>query len=103
MKTETKRPWITLCRRTEDPKLLYIEKLLATHGIDSRRNGYSFHGPILEVRRQDLEAAWEMLMVIDEYPDHDEMFERNPPGFDEWVEHHGEWVPCNLQDRFIGG
>lgn len=48
--------WTALCRRTEDPKLAYIEGLLDARGIPHRRNGESLHAPILEV--PDTPAAW---------------------------------------------
>lgn len=53
--------WVTYCKRTEDPKLAFIEKMLAERGIESRRNGHSWHAPILEVDESDLDAAWAML------------------------------------------
>jgi hypothetical protein len=66
--------WTRLCKRTEDPKLAYVEKALAEAGIPSRRNGYSFHAPILEVPEADYEAAWKILDPIDDVPDDDVMF-----------------------------
>ena len=46
-------------KRTEDPKLAYIEAELTRRGVVHRRNGSSFHAPILEVdetRLADAEA-----------------------------------------------
>jgi hypothetical protein len=60
--------WKTFCKRTEDPKLATIERLLRERGIPSRRNGESFHAPILEVPEGHLEAAW-ALMDEDVYGD----------------------------------
>ena len=33
--------WVTLCKRTEDPKLAFIEALLTARGIPSQRAGRS--------------------------------------------------------------
>jgi len=72
--------WETFCKRTEDPKLSYIERMLDARGIPHRRNGESWHAPILEVPEQHLAAAWEMLgedvdgRRLDDIPDDDLMF-----------------------------
>jgi len=57
----TLTPWVCFTKRTEDPKLAWIERRLADCGIPSRRNGHSFHAPILEVLAQDEAAAWAFL------------------------------------------
>ena len=41
--------WVTLCKRTEDPKLSYIERLLTQCAIPHKRSGESWHAPILYV------------------------------------------------------
>ena len=51
------------CKRTEDPKLSYIESLLDSRKIRHRRNGFSAHGPILEVDSRKTDAAWELLSL----------------------------------------
>lgn len=66
--------WRTFTRRTEDPKLAWLERELKRVGIPSRRRGRSFHAPILEVRRRDLARAWEVLDPVDDVPDDDPMF-----------------------------
>lgn len=43
-------------------------------GIDSRRNGESFHAPILEVPEASLDLAWEILDPVDDVADDDPMF-----------------------------
>lgn len=53
--------WTMFCKRTEDPKLRYIEMRLDDIGIPHRRNGESFHAPILEVPDDRLEEADQML------------------------------------------
>jgi hypothetical protein len=80
--------WTTLCKRTEDPKLRFIEALLKARGIPCRRAGYSFHAPILQVREEDEVAAWDVLgeklpgrgrrHTLDDMPDDHPLFE----GFD---------------------
>lgn len=53
--------WVTLCKRTDDPKLGWIERTLAARGIPSRRNGESWHAPILEVPAEHEQAGWDLL------------------------------------------
>lgn len=55
--------WVMLCKRTEDPKLAYIEHMLEGEGIDTRRNGESWHAPILEVRATQAERAWALISM----------------------------------------
>lgn len=61
--------WTTLCRRTNDPKLRWIQRRLDERDIPNRRNGESFHAPILEVDERRLGDAWEILEPIDDEPD----------------------------------
>lgn len=61
--------WKTLTRRTDDPKLSWLEDRLKAHGIPSRRNGHSFHAPILEVPAEHTEAAWTILDAVVEMDD----------------------------------
>jgi hypothetical protein len=70
--------WKTFTRRTEDPKLRWLQHELARAGIPNRRNGESFHAPILEVPAEKEEAAWAILTpALDAVPDDDERF-RDP-------------------------
>lgn len=55
--------WQTFCRRTEDPKLAWIERHLTAMGIPHRRHGESVHAPILEVPRAYLEQAYAFLAM----------------------------------------
>jgi hypothetical protein len=41
--------WVILCKRTNEPKLSWIESQLDDLGIPNRRDGESFHAPILTV------------------------------------------------------
>lgn len=63
--------WVVLCKRTNDPKLAWLEYRLEGAGIRCRRNGESFHAPILEVDRSQEEEAWAILDLVDEIPDDD--------------------------------
>jgi len=53
--------WEQLTKRTDDPKLAHLEHILTEAGIQHRRNGSSFHAPILEVPADSLDQAWAML------------------------------------------
>lgn len=76
--------WVMFTKRTNDPKLKWLEDTLARNGIKSRRNGESFHAPILEVRQKNLAAAWKILTPIDDVADDDprwlEPYNVNPNG-----------------------
>ena len=61
-------------RRTNDPKLLHLQKLLNLAGIVNRRNGETWHAPILEVDSTKLDQAWSILDPIDDIPDNDSQF-----------------------------
>lgn len=70
--------WTGFTRRTEDPKLAYLEHRLTAMGIPHRRNGDSFHAPILEVDSTRHDEAYALLSEpdakhgrLDEVPDDD--------------------------------
>lgn len=75
--------WETLCKRTEDPKLAFIEAWLDNLGIPHRRNGHSWHAPILEVPADLHDFAYEQILmapderygIFDEVPDDDGLFD----------------------------
>ena len=67
--------WAVFTRRTDDPKLGWLQRQLEVAGIVSRRNGRTFHAPILEVPAEDLDDAWALLDPVDEVPDDDERWE----------------------------
>ena len=69
--------WTIFCKRTEDPKLAYIESMLDAHCIPHRRHGDSFHAPILQVPAPCLDDAMTLLKPIDEVRDDHPRF-RNP-------------------------
>lgn len=76
--------WVTFTRRTDDPKLAYLEERLTEASIPHRRNGESFHAPILEVPEEHLDRATDMLsdpydvddalVPFDEIEDDDPLF-----------------------------
>ena len=66
--------WVQFTKRTDEPKLSWLEGKLAEQGIPSRRNGSSRHAPILEVDASQLDAAWNLLDELDDVADDDEMF-----------------------------
>lgn len=66
--------WVRFTKRTEDPKLRWLERQLTVAGIRHRRNGHSFHAPVLEVPEHQLEAAWAILRPVDDVDDDDERF-----------------------------
>jgi len=66
--------WTTFTRRTNDPKLAWLEGQLSEAGIKSQRNGESFHAPILEVPVDSLDKAWDILDPVDDLPDDDPRF-----------------------------
>lgn len=74
--------WEVLTRRTEEPKLTWLEKRLNENEIPCLRSGYSFHAPILKVPEQYLAAAWEILGPVDHIPDDDPQFTCNTKPFE---------------------
>ena len=68
--------WVTFTRRTDGLKQRWLRRQLDRAGIQHRLNGWSFHGPILQVPEKDLERAWEFLPpMIDEAADDHMAFE----------------------------
>ena len=72
--------WTMLCKRTEDPKLAWLEAKLTLARIDHRRNGESWHAPILEVDERRIDDAWAILTPVDDIPDDDPMWTDDPDG-----------------------
>ncbi len=69
--------WMLFTKRTEDPKLSWLERRLQEVGIESRRHGESRDAPILEVRRRDLHEAWAILTpAVDAMEDDHPAFSR---------------------------
>lgn len=68
-------PWVIFTRRTNDPKLTWLEGQLKQAGIQSERRGASFHAPSLWVKQVDLAAAWDILGPVDDLADDDFRFQ----------------------------
>lgn len=66
--------WVTFTRRTDEPKLTWLERQLDSAGIRNRRNGASAHAPILQVQEEDLVDAWAILSPVDDIADDDPQF-----------------------------
>ena len=66
--------WYTLTRRTEEPKLSWLEARLTEAEIPNRRNGETRNAPILEVPGDNWDAAWDILIPVDDIPDDDPQF-----------------------------
>jgi hypothetical protein len=71
--------WVMFTRRTNDPKLAWLERRLRAAGIPSRRNRRSFHAPILEVPEEHLDRAREILALVDDVDDDDPRFLKPEP------------------------
>ena len=57
------REWAMVCKRTDDPKLAWIENRLDALGIEHRRGIPSFHAnATLEVPAEQETAFWEFMM-----------------------------------------
>ena len=71
--------WACFTRRTNEPKLTWLEQRLEEKGIPYRRNGSSSHAPILEVLATRIDEAWLELGPVDALPDDDPMFIQKKP------------------------
>ena len=69
--------WVTICRRTNDPKLAWLERQFDDHKnpIPHRRNGESWHAPILEVPEDRYIDAQDILHPVDDIDDDDPRWE----------------------------
>lgn len=89
-----KARFVQFTKRTGGPKLRWLELRLDEAGIAHRRNGSSFHAPILEVDKDKLDASWAILSgklddadsrSIDDMDDEDPYFlavlQEDDPGF----------------------
>lgn len=54
--------WVSFTRRTNEPKLNWLEAQLSALQIPNRRHGDSFHAPVLQVPRSYLNDAWSVLV-----------------------------------------
>jgi hypothetical protein len=75
--------WTMLTKRTNDPKLAWLENRLHDMGIETRRSGESWHAPIMEVPAEHHQKAWDFLgspfdesgQSVDDVEDNDPVFE----------------------------
>jgi hypothetical protein len=74
--------WSTFTRRTNNPKLAWLEYQLDLQAIPHRRRGQSAHAPILEVPDVFLDAAWDILLPVDDVPDDAQIYQ------DFWQQYH---------------
>ena len=70
--------FVRFTKRTNDPKLAWLENRLREAGIPSRRSGCSWHAPILEVPESKFAEAWGVITPVDDVPDDDPMFQEVP-------------------------
>lgn len=93
-----KTKWELFTKRTNEPKLSYLEERLHQAGIKYKREGRSFHAPCIYVDANQASQAWDILSEkwlkkstlagaglggrtpLDEIPDDDARFE----AFDEY-------------------
>ena len=68
--------WVQFTKRTNDPKLEWLQAALTKAGIANRRYGRSFWAPIMQVKPQDLERASAILDPVDDIPDNDPQFSK---------------------------
>ena len=66
--------WVLFTRRTDYPKLGWLMTKLQQALIPHQLNGNSRHAPRLEVRKDQLDAAWNILDRVDGIPDDDSQF-----------------------------
>lgn len=72
---EKHNEWIQFTKRTNEPKLSWLEGELDKLNIAHRRNGNSWHAPITEVKGvTDWSRAMNILAEVDDIPDDDERF-----------------------------
>jgi hypothetical protein len=67
--------WVTFTKRTNDPKLSWLEDKLDEAMIPHKRDGKSFHAPICKVPTCSYDKAMDILILVDDIPDNDKMFE----------------------------
>jgi hypothetical protein len=65
---------VQFTKRTNDPKLSWLEDQLDKAGIEYKREGESFHAPILYVEESREDDAWAILNPVDDIPDDDPQF-----------------------------
>jgi len=69
--------YVQFTKRTNDPKLKWLEGELDEAGIKHYRDGESFHAPIMMVEKDKEEEAWDILGPVDNVPDDDKRYQDN--------------------------
>lgn len=72
--------WKAITRRTDDPKLAWIERRLDEHNIPHMRSQVaSWHAPILLVPEDRATQAGDLIWRIDHVDDQDPRWEQDAP------------------------
>lgn len=66
--------WVMFTKRTNEPKLSWLERQLDAARIPHRRAGESWHAPITQVPAAFLEPALAILRPVDDTPDDNPRF-----------------------------
>lgn len=69
--------FVLFTKRTNNPKLAWLERKLEEAGIAFKRTGESYHAPILRVLLKDERRAWQILDPVDDILDDDPRFDQN--------------------------
>jgi hypothetical protein len=85
--------WVMFTKRTNEPKLSWLERQLTAAGIPHRRNGQSFWAPILEVPCEYLAKADPILDPVDDIPDDDPRWADPAPRYSVQRTDY-KWSPC---------
>ena len=85
----TEEEMVILTAVTDDPKLGALEEMLVRKGIPSKREGMSFHIPILKVPKDDLKSAMEILDPIKSVPDDHSAWTREESTWDMFLRAEG--------------
>ena len=67
--------WVTFTKRTNNPKLSWLESKLDDAMIPHKRMGRSFHAPICKVPKCSYDKAMDILIQVDDISDDHPMFE----------------------------
>jgi hypothetical protein len=91
--------WTQFTKRTDDPKLSVVEHYLTKARIRHKRDGASFHAPILMVEEGRLNDAWAILEPIDDIPDDDPLWVDDPLGCSCSAPEDGLCASCLIEER----
>lgn len=63
------KEWLRFTKRTDDPKLSWLEWTCRNRNLRVVRHGASWHAPITYVHRDDYDKAWKILSPVDDVRD----------------------------------